>query len=253
MTTTIAVSGKGGTGKTTMAAMIIRSLIEQKDRAVLAVDADPNSCLGLVTGVEPVETVAEIREQARQKKPSNEGMDRVRLFQYGIQHVITEAKGFDLITMGRPEGPDCYCAANNLLRSFLDELSKSYEYVVMDNEAGMEHLSRRTTNYVDLLCVIAEPTRLGVITVRRILELTGQLPISVKQAGVIWNKVRNSQLSILNDQLPDNVETLGAVPYDKAVFDSSMQERTVFDIEQNNPALLAVGKILENKLSKIIT
>src|SRR4030042_2038478 len=177
MTTTVAVSGKGGSGKTTIAAMMIRYLLEQAGGgAVLAVDADPNSCLGLTLGVEPAATVADIREQARAKTPGNAGMDKLRTVEYAIQQAITESEGFDLLTMGRPEGPSCYCAVNNLLRKFLDELSSQYRYVIIDNEAGMEHLSRRTTNNVDLLCIVAEPTPIGSVTAQRISDLTQKLP-----------------------------------------------------------------------------
>lgn len=240
MATTIAISGKGGSGKTTLAAMIIRALMDHSDKSILAVDADPNWCLGLTCGVEPVGTIAQIREQARQKQP-NAGMDRVRSFEYGIQQAITEADGFDLLTMGRPEGPDCYCAINNLLRKFLDKLSSAYDFVIIDNEAGMEHLSRRTTNNVELLCIAAEPTPLGVMTAQRIFELAKQLPISIKEIGVIWNRAENAQKL-------DRIETLGCVPYDKAVFDASMQGKTIFDIAQDSGALSAVRKILEHKL-----
>jgi len=157
MATTIAVSGKGGSGKTTLAAMIIRSLLERGRRgAILAVDADPNSCLAMALGVQVIATIADIREQASTKQPTNPGADRLRTFEYGIQQAITEADGFDLLAMGRPEGPGCYCAANNMLRQFMDKLSGQYEYVIIDNEAGMEHLSRRTTNNVDLLYIVAE-------------------------------------------------------------------------------------------------
>ena len=249
MAISIAISGKGGSGKTTLAAMIIRSLlVRESNGAVLAVDADPNSCLGLTCGVRPAATIAEIREQARQKQPSNEGGDRLRSFEYGIQQAITEAKGFDLLTMGRPEGPSCYCAVNNMLREFLDKLSSQYQYVIIDNEAGMEHLSRRTTNNVDLLFIVAEPTALGVVTTQRIFELARTLPISVKEIGVIWNNtvpIENRKLKIENCQL----ETFGGVPYDKAVFDASMQGKTVFDVEENSPAFSAVRKILERTLN----
>jgi len=211
----------------------------------------------LTTGVEVTGAIADIREKALRSQPSSGGMDRVRSFEYGIQQAITEAKGFDLLTMGRPEGPGCYCAANNLLRKFLDKLSSpspsegrgsQYQYVVIDNEAGMEHLSRRTTNNVDLLFIIAEPTALGVVTTKRIFELAKQLPISIKEIGVIWNNtvpIENRKSKIENCQL----ETFGGVPYDKAVFDASMQGKTVFDVEENSPALLAVRKILERTLN----
>jgi CO dehydrogenase maturation factor len=242
MATTIAISGKGGSGKTTLAAMIIRVLMSQSVKPILAVDADPNSCLGLTMGVEAAGAIAEIREKARHKQPANEGVDRLRLFEYDIQQAITEVSGFDLLTMGRPEGPDCYCAVNNLLRKFLDKLSDAYSFVVIDNEAGMEHLSRRTTNNVDLLCIVAEPTPFGALTARRIFDLAKQLPISVKQIGVIWNR------SEIVKHL-DGIESFGCIPYDKLLFDASMQSKTIFDLEENSPAFLAMRKILERKLN----
>ncbi|HUW20087.1 MAG TPA: AAA family ATPase [Sedimentisphaerales bacterium] len=242
MATAIAISGKGGSGKTTLAAMIIRALLGQAPRGILAVDADPNSCLGLTMGVELTGTVAEIREGARQKQPDNGGMDRVRTFEYGLQQAITEAKGFDLLTMGRPEGPDCYCAVNNLLRKFLDKLGDAYSFVVIDNEAGMEHLSRRTTNNVDVMCITAESSPIGVVTAQRIARLAEELPIDVKRIGVVWNRTEKAR------EL-DGIESFGCVPYDQALFEASMQAKNIFDLQENSPAFSAVQKILEQKLN----
>jgi len=242
MTTTIAISGKGGSGKTTVAAMIIKLLLDRQSKgAILAVDADPNSCLGLTLGVQPDVTIAELREDARNKPAGNAGMDRLRTFEYGIQQAITEAAGFDLLTMGRPEGPDCYCAVNNMLRKFMDQLSSQYQYVIIDNEAGMEHLSRRTTNNVDLLCIVAEPTPIGVVTSQRIFTLAERLPISVKQVGVIWNSAESSKEI-------SGIDIFGYVPYDEVVFDGSMQGKSIFDLEGDNPAFMAVKRIFEDKL-----
>jgi len=250
MATTIAISGKGGSGKTTVAAMIIRLLCGQSSKAILAVDADPNACLGLMMGVEPVGTIAELRESDREKSPTNAGADRLRSFEYGIQQTITEAAGFDLLTMGRPEGPSCYCAVNNILRQFLDRLSSQYGFVIIDNEAGMEHLSRRTTNNVDLLCIVAEQTPLGELTARRILALAKQLPISVKRIGVIWNETRDPLQEIPAASIEHRVssieiENFGCVPYDDAVFNASIQGKTIFDVEKDSTAFLAVRKMLE--------
>jgi CO dehydrogenase maturation factor len=244
MTTTIAVSGKGGSGKTTITAMMIRYLIEQKGSGpVLAVDADPNSCLGLMLGVAPAGTVADIREDARSKKTDSSGTDKLRSVEYAIQQAVTESKGFDLLTMGRPEGPSCYCAVNNMLRKFLDTLGSQYRYVVVDNEAGMEHLSRRTTNKVDYLCIVAEQSPVGLVTARRILTLTQKLPIEVKKIGLIWNKkLDNSKQISLND-----IETFGCIPYDTAVFEDSMKGKTVFDVSKDNPAYMAVKTILKKE------
>jgi len=250
MTTTIAISGKGGSGKTTIAAMMIRQLIERNAAgSVLAVDADPNSCLGLTLGVEPAGTVADIREDARTKAPGNTGMDKLRTVEYSIQQAITESDGFDLLTMGRPEGPGCYCAVNNMLRKFLDNLSSQYRYVVIDNEAGMEHLSRRTTNNVDFLCIVAEPTPIGSITAQRIIRLSKALPIGIKQIGVIWNKAADNNRGSFGREVGDDVETFGHIPYDRTVIESSSQGKAVFELSKENPAYSEIGTILEHMLA----
>ena len=242
MATTIAVSGKGGSGKTTFSAMMMRSLLEQAPgKAVLGVDADSNACLGITLGVELIGTVADVRDQARALAPTNAGMDRVRTVEYGIQQSLTEYEGFDLLTMGRPEGPDCYCAVNNMLRNFLDELGSQYQFVVIDNEAGMEHLSRRTTNNVDMLCIVAEPTPVGEVTAQRIYELVKKLPIVVKKIGLVWNRADNGKK-------PDGIDILGHIPYDEAVSDASMRGKTVFDLDDNSPAFVAARKIVEKIL-----
>ena len=204
--------------------------------------------MALALGVEPVGTIAEIREQARTKSATTGGVDRLRTFEYGIQQTLTEASGFDLLTMGRPEGPDCYCAANNMLRQFLDKLSSQYQYVIIDNEAGMEHLSRRTTNNVDLLCIVAEPTALGALTARRIFELAKELPIVVKETGVVWNRTNIAPGG--ESELPD-INTLGCIPEDGAVFDASVQGKTIFDLEQDSPALSAVREIVTSTLDRL--
>jgi CO dehydrogenase maturation factor len=241
MAKTIAISGNGGSGKTTLSSMIVRALVEQSAGSVLAVDADPNSCLALTMGVEVEGTIAEIRDLTRDKK-DNDGMDRSRFFEYGIQKIVAEAKGFDVLTMGHPEGPSCYCAANNLLRQYVDGLSNSYDFVILDNEAGMEHLSRRTTNHVDLLCIVAEPTVIGEVTAKRIAQLVSNLPIEIKQAGVIWNMADNG-LAL------DGIDELGCIAYDQGLYDTARQSKTIFDLDKDNPAFLAVKEIIKKNLS----
>lgn len=238
MTKTIAISGKGGSGKTTLAAMIVRALTQCNHSAVLAVDADPNACLGITLGAEVTATVSQIREKTVSQKPDS-GTDRVRSFQYGIQQIISEADGFDLLTIGQPEGPGCYCAANNLLRQFLDELRPSYQAVVIDNEAGMEHLSRRTAGSIDLLLITAEPTSIGKVTAERILALSTTLPIVVRKTGIIWNKTQEEP------RLGD-AEILGSIPYDESVAQAAADGKTIFDLDRKSPAFSAVQKIIND-------
>jgi CO dehydrogenase maturation factor len=246
MSTTIAVSGKGGSGKTTVSAMIVRHLLERGRRGVLAVDADPNSCLGLALGVQPEVTVADLREDALQGKlQAGPGVSRERAFEYAIHRAMAESKGFDLLAMGQPEGPKCYCAVNHLLRKYLDQASQDYRYIVVDNEAGMEHLSRRTTDAVNLLIVVAEPTPVGVLTAGRILGLSLRLPIRVEERGVLWNKAAEGA------PLPQGAEELpaiGRVPLDPLVLDASMAGQTIFELDPQCAALAAVGDMLDKRL-----
>ena len=161
----IAVSGKGGVGKSTFAALTVRYLARELGKTVLAVDADPNATLGAMLGVAVDASVADIREETLEKKDSiPSGMSKDQFVEFKIQQCIVEERGFDLLTMGRPEGPGCYCFVNSLLRRYLERAAEDYPYVVIDNEAGMEHLSRRTDGAVDLLLIVTEPTVVGAET-----------------------------------------------------------------------------------------
>ena len=241
MAKTIAISGKGGSGKTTLTALIIRCLIGHSKQAILAVDADANSCLGITLGVTPQSTVSDLRDDVLHNKDQKAGVNRLQAFEYGMHQLVTEAEGFDLLTMGRPEGPKCYCAVNNILRKLMDDFTKSYGYMIIDNEAGMEHLSRRTTNKVDLLIIVAEPTNIGMVTARRIIDLCDKLPITVNEIGIIWNKIDEPVIM-------DGVSILGCIPQDKTVVEAAMEGKTIFDLEENCPAMSRVRSILKQKM-----
>ena len=248
MAYTIALSGKGGTGKTTLAALTVRYLSSKLGKAVLAVDADPNATLGLTLGVAPETTIADIREDAvRKRLELTEGMSKDRQIEYLIEQSIVEEKGFDLLSMGRPEGPDCYCYVNNLLRKYLDGCSDHYPFVVVDNEAGMEHLSRRTTNNVDLLLIVAEPTAVSLRSARRVWDLARDLPILVKKRAVVINKAPDPEIHPAVRALVDelDLDVAEIVPTDAAVYEAAMAGRTVLELPEDNPTFVTLGKLLD--------
>ncbi|MEK6692824.1 MAG: AAA family ATPase, partial [Nitrospirota bacterium] len=203
----IAFAGKGGTGKTTLSGFTIRYLKEKKKGPVLAVDADANSNLNEVLGLKVHATVGGLRERSLATVRAGDrpgGMSMDKLFDYQVQQCLIEAEGFDLLVMGRPEGPGCYCAANNIIRKYTDKMSEDYSYVVIDNEAGLEHLSRRTTHDVDILIIVSDPTVRGIITARRIKELIKELDLKVKRSALIVNRISNESedelIKVASDQ-----------------------------------------------------
>lgn len=194
MPLSIAASGKGGVGKTTFCALLVRYLIETGKGPVLAVDADPNSNLGALLGMEPEQKIADLREDANTPANTPSGVPKARMIETWLNQIVQEGKGFDLLTMGHPEGPRCYCYVNDLLRQFLSRLKKSYPIVVIDNEAGMEHLSRLTTDDLDALVMVSEPTTPSVRTIGRILELTDSLPIKIARKAMLFNKTKDGSV-----------------------------------------------------------
>jgi CO dehydrogenase maturation factor len=213
----IALSGKGGSGKTTLAAMLIRELIRTGKKPVLAVDADPNATLGLALGASCPGTIADLRDDMQEaaKKPSEIPKDR--LMDQWLAELLDEQIGFDLLTMGRPEGPHCYCYVNGLLRRYLKLLRDNYPYVVVDCEAGMEHLSRLTVDDVSTLLLVAEPTAVGLTTAKRIAHLSTKLPLHVGRRVLAVNKMQSFSeevdLADSSDDLP-TIHSVVHVPFD---------------------------------------
>jgi len=193
MSYTIAITGKGGVGKTTVAALVVRRLIASGRRPVLAVDADPNTCLDIALGVKVEHTVGGVREEARvlASEGTTTGVAKQELMRVKIAQSLVESSDFDLIAMGRPEGPGCYCFANNALRAALKEIADDYPYVVLDNEAGLENLSRRIVRELDLMIMVADPSRQGLETVRRLSALAREMKIQVKQLALVINRTRS--------------------------------------------------------------
>ena len=185
----VAVSGKGGTGKTTISALLAGCLVSSGIRPVLAIDADPNSCLGDLLGLEVEGTLADLREETRNKAADGAGT-RISELDLGLNQMISEGIGLDLLTMGRPEGAGCYCYINALLREWLRKARRNYALTVIDNEAGMEHISRLIISTVDTLVVVAEPTVPAARAADRIRDLSGKLPMQIGRSILVWNKVR---------------------------------------------------------------
>ena len=196
VTYTIAITGKGGVGKTTLAALLVSRLIARGCKPVLAVDADPNTCLDGALGVRADATIGGIREEAREiaGKGLAVGAAKQQLLEMKIAQCLVESDDFDLLAMGRPEGAGCYCYANNVLKQAIHTIAENYAYVVIDNEAGLENLSRRIVTKVDLMILVADPSKRGLDTLRRLYDLAGEMGVQYGRLAVTLNRLRHADL-----------------------------------------------------------
>ncbi len=246
----IAIAGKGGTGKTTISALIIRNLIDMRKGSILALDADPNLNLNELLGIKVQNTIGQLMEDFKKDGGIiSSGMHKDQMVEMNIHQSVTEGNGFDLLAMGRGEGPGCYCAANNLFKKYVDMLQENYSYVVMDNEAGMEHLSRKTTHDVENMLIVSDPSPRGILSASRIRDLTSELSINVEKIFLILNRVEEPiDLRLLDIIKKHDFDILGMISADKAITNIELDAKTVFDIPKESPSILGVKKILE-KLS----
>ena len=236
MSTTIAMAGKGGTGKTTLAGMALKYLLTQGKKPILAVDADSNSNLNEVLGLEINGTLGEAREEM--KKGGMPGMTKDVFLELKVNQALVEADGYDLIIMGRPEGAGCYCAANNLLASILEKLTSNYSYLVIDNEAGMEHISRLTTKEIDVLYVVSDPSRRGLTAARRIWDLVDEMNIMVGRKYLIVNQLKGEASPDLLAQIEKEGLTLaGIIRADDEIYEYDQAGKPTFELDDRNPAV----------------
>jgi CO dehydrogenase maturation factor len=249
VTKTIAVAGKGGTGKTTISALVIDYLARNKRGTVLAIDADPSTNLNLALGVPLYDTVGDVREETATAVGGGRALGGLSKWDYldlRINEALVEETSFDLLAMGRPEGPGCYCAANNILRTSVDRLSDAYDYVVIDNEAGLEHLSRRTTQDVDLLIIVSDPSLRGIIAAGRVAELIDELDTAVGAAYLVVNRVNGDDLpEPLKEAIAEQkLQLAGLLPADPAVNELDALGQPIVDLPEDAPVRRSLEAIL---------
>ena len=246
MTLSIAVAGKGGSGKTSITSLIIRYLKRNGTEAILAVDADPNANLGESLGLDIKETVGQILNGFQGDKISiPPGMTKQNYLNYKLNGAILESERLDLLTMGRGEGPECYCYPNLIVRQFADTLIENYAYVVMDNEAGMEHLSRRTTQNVDELLLISNHSVKGVRTIARIRDLVSELKLAVKRQSVIINFVPSKLDPLIIKELEKlELDPAATIPLDEEVHEYDLKLKPLLDLPDTSKAVRAVSDFM---------
>ena len=240
----IAIAGKGGTGKTTMIGLILRWMSEQGMKPILAVDADANANLGEVLDVEVPGNIGALREGMKTDVPA--GMTKEAYMEYHIQKLLVETGTFDLLTMGRPEGAGCYCYANALCTKFIDFMVKEYDYVVIDNEAGMEHLSRLLMKDIDLLLVVSDPSLRGIRTAGRIKELVEELNLRVGRLALVINRAIDGKLVDEAYTLIDEIgiELAGVIPDDPLLAKFDREGKATIKLPADAISFQEVGKIM---------
>lgn len=254
MSLKIAIAGKGGTGKTTLSALLCRCLLDRQFKPLLAVDADPNSCLPERLGVKVDEsrTVGHLRETLRadpDKVP--QGIAKSEWVERLINEELTEALGFDVIVMGRQEGPNCYCYINNLLRNCIEKIGDQYRAVIIDNEAGLEHLSRRTNGQVEVMLIVCQPTVSGARTAVRIRDIMRSLELKVQSAFLVINQCDGTLPPELRDEFKKaELEIVGYVPTDPTVSRFELEQRSMLELPAESAALQAVVKIVDAVLKR---
>jgi len=249
MSFSIALAGKGGTGKTTLAGMLIKYLVMKEKTPILAVDADCNANLNEVLGLGVSDTIGSAREEMK-KGVVPGGMTKDVFMSMKVEQSIVEAEGFDLIVMGQPEGAGCYCAANSLLTDFLEKLINNYPYIVMDNEAGMEHISRLTTKDVDILLIVSDSSRRGLQAALRIENLAKSLNIGVGKSYLVMNQIKDNPSDDVKRIIDeDGIELAGTIPDDGTIYKYDLDGRPTIEMPEDNQAVQAAFNVFDKILN----
>ncbi|MCL2159465.1 MAG: AAA family ATPase [Oscillospiraceae bacterium] len=242
----IAVTGKGGVGKTTFSALLIKNLINSGKTPVLAIDADPNSCLDAALGQKVENTIGRAREDVKQEGTSP-NISTKELLQLKLSESLIEANGFDLIAMGRPEGAGCYCYANNVLKSVIGELAGQYPYVVLDNEAGLENLSRRIVQTVDMMVLVSDASNAGLETLKRLYELALEMEIKFGKLAIVINRTRNQNYATKAEEIKNytKADFVIALPDDDEIAEFAETSRSYFELPEQNPVNKEINEFLK--------
>ena len=252
MTHTIAVAGKGGVGKTTVCGMMIDHLIHTGKTPLLVVDADANSNLNEVLGVEVETTLGAVREEIAQAElrgnviPKN--MTKADYAEIRFNSALIEEDDFDMLVMGRTQGKGCYCYVNGILKTQVDKYVGNYKYTVIDNEAGMEHIARGTLPRVDTLLLVSDCSRRGIQAVGRIAEMVNELNLKPETMGLIVNRAPNGALNdgVLEEIANQGLTLLGVLPQDEAVYEADCDGRPSSRIPASSPMKQAVARLMQD-------
>lgn len=258
MTITIALAGKGGVGKTTIAALVVKYLVQNGKGPILAIDADPSTNLNMALGMDIDCTVGDIREDLLgQVKESllaggaamgalPGGVTKRDYLEYQIRSSLAEGDICDLIAMGRSEGAGCYCAVNHNLREVIDAIGRNYRYVIIDNEAGMEHLSRRTTRDVQHLIIVTDPSQRGIVAAERIASFRNELDIHIDNTVLVLNRIPGEIPAPLKEKIDGmDVPLLGTVPADGDLTALEFSGRPVVELPDSSPVYQSVSAMME--------
>jgi CO dehydrogenase maturation factor len=252
MTKVIAMAGKGGTGKTTTSALLTRYLLQKKQTPFLLVDADANANLNELLGLDVNMTLGQIRKELKGELPPN--ITRDQFMEMKIHQALIEETGFDLLVMGQPDGPGCYCAANQYLAMTMDKLAENYKYIIVDNEAGMEHLSRMNMRSIDYLLVTSDPSARGILTAKRISDITEPLGLEVKNQYLLVNRTPQPVPPALQEKIDEAVvdsgmELGGIIPSSDVLINQELSGESYLGLDDSADIVATVNEMFDRIFS----